>query len=263
VFAPDDKTLFVGGGSIFGGDVSVREVATGRELAKLTGHSNTVASVALSRDGSMVATACHDGVIGLWTGKTYTMVAALRGHLFGVTCVAFSPDAKTLVSTARDASIRFWNVEKRTEAEVVRLQVAANDVTFSRDGKAVVYGDDAGRVTVRDVVTGKTRLMAGGHLSPVRGLALSPNGKMVATIGSNGELTLWDFDGAKAIVTAPLSRGFNATCAAFSPDSKMLAVGHFRGTVALTSVDNLKRTPQNNSPSNASGSPPSRVSPSK
>ncbi|KAJ8113593.1 hypothetical protein OPT61_g4311 [Boeremia exigua] len=88
------------------------------ETEKLYGHGYEISAVAVSRDGSLVATACRassidHAVIRLYDTKEWLEVKpALKAHSLTVTSLQFSPDDKYLLSVGRD---RQWAVWERSD----------------------------------------------------------------------------------------------------------------------------------------------------
>ncbi|KAI4714290.1 hypothetical protein J4E89_001740 [Alternaria sp. Ai002NY15] len=88
------------------------------ETEKLYGHGYEISAVAVSRDGSLVATACRassidHAVIRLYDTKEWLEVKpALKAHSLTVTALQFSPDDKHLLSVGRD---RQWVIWERSE----------------------------------------------------------------------------------------------------------------------------------------------------
>lgn len=83
---------------------------TGQEDATFAAGSDALWSVAVSRDGSLLATAGADGVVALWDlADPSSPERELTPHPDGATDVAFTDDGETLVTTSRDGSVRFWD----------------------------------------------------------------------------------------------------------------------------------------------------------
>src|SRR5262245_61662047 len=76
-FSPDGKTL---ASASFDKTVKLWEVATGKELATLQGHTAVVWSVSFSPGGKTLTSASGDKTVKLWEAATGKELATLRGH---------------------------------------------------------------------------------------------------------------------------------------------------------------------------------------
>jgi WD40 repeat protein len=113
VFSPDK--LFVASA---GDDQVVRifDLATGREVNDLVGHTRPVLALAYSPDGKTIVTASEDGLVKLWASDSCSQIDQVDLTSSGdwPTSVAFAPDGKTiLVGTARGVVLKFVIVPKR------------------------------------------------------------------------------------------------------------------------------------------------------
>lgn len=115
-----------------------------------------------------------------------------------------------------------------------------SQIVLSPDGKVAAFVNvgSNGRLThvrVSDVATGHlitTVTDRGG----VDGAALSPGGKLLATLDVNGSTDLRDTATGQLIATLADPRGLNGESgqtAAFSPDGKILALADAGGSIAL------------------------------
>ncbi len=90
--------------------VRVWDVAARRELGRYAGHEDPVVSLALSRDGTLAASASAQGAVDLWRvadGRLERSLYAARGPVWAL---AFTPDATTLLSGASDGVVRLWDL---------------------------------------------------------------------------------------------------------------------------------------------------------
>ena len=74
--------------------MSVRlwDVKTRKQIAMSQNHTAVTEAVALSPDGTLLASGHRDGVVTLWDMQTQELLTILRNHTAAVLSVAFSPD---------------------------------------------------------------------------------------------------------------------------------------------------------------------------
>jgi WD40 repeat protein len=102
----------------------------------LKGHEWNVYTLALSEDGSLIATGSIDGYARIWdvnTGKQIT--PPLVGHVRGVNRCVFTPDNKTLLTSGDDNSVRMWSVATGQELAVFE---GYSGVMLEEDGRSLV-----------------------------------------------------------------------------------------------------------------------------
>lgn len=86
------------------------EVASGRCLAELTGHTDSIECAALSADGRMALSGSRDKTIMVWDLTHGICARTLHGHTAAVTAVALSADGKLAVSGSEDWSLKLWDL---------------------------------------------------------------------------------------------------------------------------------------------------------
>jgi WD40 repeat protein len=87
----------------------VWDVATGRQIAVLKGHTEQISDVALAADGRVAATASYDRTVKLWDVASGRELRTLTEH-DKVLTVAFSPDGALVASGSSDHAVRVWEV---------------------------------------------------------------------------------------------------------------------------------------------------------
>jgi WD40 repeat protein/mono/diheme cytochrome c family protein len=130
-FAPDGKQALVCAEKT----LFLTDVATGRVVRRLEGHTAAVVSATFSADGKQVLSGGDDRTLRLWDRATGKEVRVFTGHEGFVKSVALSPDGRQALSGATDATVRLWDAATGKELKVFRQhQVSVALVAFFDQG---------------------------------------------------------------------------------------------------------------------------------
>jgi len=87
--------------------VEVWDTKTMQLLTTLSGHKDSISSIAFSPNSKYIATASYDRTTRLWDVETGQTLVTLTDRAW-VTDVAFSPDGKHIVTASGDNTVRIW-----------------------------------------------------------------------------------------------------------------------------------------------------------
>jgi WD40 repeat protein len=200
--------------------------------------------LALAPDGHIaaVASAVPNNAIALWNLSSGRFEATLRGHTKPVISLAFAADGKTLAS-ADSAELILW--DRETAKPLQRFATGAHRPAVTHR-PAVAFGPDRSWLVdcneVWDVRAGKRLARLDGFPGAILAVAVSPDGRILATGGDfegTGRVVLWDATThqmlgslrrqGRVIAGLPAAPEFlcvgAVTALAFSADSQQLAVG--------------------------------------
>ncbi|EIW68733.1 hypothetical protein TREMEDRAFT_44550 [Tremella mesenterica DSM 1558] len=192
------------------------DIAAGKPLRTLPAHSEAIWSVDWDREGGMVMTASADGLIRLWDTIAGQCLRTFDNETNSpVSHASFTPSPFFLLSTSLSSTIRVYGIynskvlktlaspayinekypcptyvfasPEQTSNEYPNGEVYAEGEDGSEwmrgpiEQALVVAGSENGNVVLWDLGSKKTAQVLGGHTRPVVALAVSSDGKIIAS----------------------------------------------------------------------------------
>ncbi len=212
------------------------------ELMILRGHRDTIWSLAVSPDESVIATGSGEwgfaspGEIILWNAHTGEILRRIEAHDGPIMGLGFSPDGRYLAScsigweSAPAEPVKIWSVAGELMHTLPLPARNAYSVRFSPDGKWLAIGAS------KKVQMWETESFSGvsyleGHQESVFEIAFSPNSQKLASVGRDGTARIFDI--ASGVQTQLFSGLRDLRCVSFSPDGRYLAFTSYGGDLRV------------------------------
>jgi len=208
---------------------SLLDLASGRVLGRLVGHTKLLVSAVFSPDGKHVLTASEDGSARIWDAASFTSLRVLSGHTDRLTDAAYSPDGTRVVTASLDGAAVVWDASEGKELfRLTGHQSTVNSARFNLDGKRIVTASGDNSAMVWDAATGKRLARLEGHGDSLTFAGFSPvDSKLILTISLDRTGKVWKSPNDTHWDWHPINelRGHQdiLTAAAFSPDGRFIA----------------------------------------
>ncbi|MFN0132884.1 MAG: WD40 repeat domain-containing serine/threonine-protein kinase [Phycisphaerales bacterium] len=173
--------------------------STGQVLRRLPPLPAQVAAIGWSPDACSLAVGLNDGSIHVFPeGGDSASLVIPRAHDGACSTIAFSTDRRLLASSGADGYIRLWRPsERRPFREWLAHSGGVRSIAFSADSSRLASAP-RGEVDTRPVVwavpSGVCLAKAVANESLITALALSPDGRSVATAGYDRRVLITNVD---------------------------------------------------------------------
>jgi len=258
-FSPDGRIL---ASAEYPGLITLWNVPSGREHLAIKAPAWVTSTIAFSPNGKLLAaglwTGATNGVsppgndVILWDAASGTPVRTLKGHSNAIRGLGFSPDGKSLVTGSMDGTAKVWDIANgmaraTLESPSLRKQlgreipIGVESTLFSPDGRTIVVSagtiavpgkmEGVGEVTLWTAPSGPVKATLKGLNGFVKQVAFSPDGKLLATVGGDQSVQMWNTTSLQEVGklrgTAPIT---------FSPDGKELVWGTAERTLVSQKI---------------------------
>lgn len=206
-FSADGKWLLTGQDNV----AIVYEVASGRKLVQLAGHTEKLHFGEFSVNGERLVTRAT----GEDTARLWDLRSGRQLHVFGekakpVSFAAFSPDGASIVTASKKIA-EIWSASfDRPRLSLDGHAHHIESARFSPSGGQIVTSSVDRTAIIWDVRSGRQVVKLEGHQRGVKDATFSPDGTRILTVSSDHTTRLWDTrSGANIGVLAWVENGGN------------------------------------------------------
>jgi WD40 repeat protein len=199
---PDSLTLISGS---FDREIVLWSLPDGAIITKIVDRE-PIAAIALSTDGTFLASTGDDGIVKIWSLSSGLKIAESTGNQHCICSLTISPDLQTIAAGTVNGYMVLWKIENAENGQPHQLSLSQtikahagqiNACLFSPDNQYAITGSVDGKAKVwyrgedlqfRD----KARsILKGDPGRSVMSVAIDPSGSIVAIGGADGTIQVW------------------------------------------------------------------------
>ncbi len=184
-------------------------------------------ALSLSADGSTLAALCQKGIATAPLGDNGYQ---LSNTPFPIENHNRSVDGFGISASPSGDFIAVDDIIYAARSGTKNLLLAVGDsccgpIAFRPDGKTIAAGLTDGSIALWPTVQGSQSVLVSGSAGKISGLSISPDETLLASVGENGVLTLFDISAPDRILRLKTTKiGPNLLGVSFSPDGRLLAL---------------------------------------
>jgi WD40 repeat protein len=191
-YSPSGRLLATGQ---WDGTVTIWNLASREQLSIVKADPQALSSLVFSRHGKTLTTTCHEWLtqaedtnVKLWNVQEILELRETMPCEFAVVSLAYSSDERFLALGGD--GLKLTDLVHHAEIRNIRRGFDVRSLAFSRNGRTLI-SSGPGTVAFWDTADGDLRFELIAHLDAIESIALSPDGKTLAT-GSNDDIVkLW------------------------------------------------------------------------
>lgn len=161
-------------------------------VASMKEHRGAVNCIKVNKDGSQAISASADGSCIIWDLDRYVRILAFYEPNVFLSAL-YHPDESQILTCGSNHKITYWDA---ADGQAIRvIDGGDNNITsldIEADGEFFVSGSDDKTLSIWHYDDGIPVAVGRGHSGKIKSVKISPDKSMVVSVGSTGEMILWD-----------------------------------------------------------------------
>lgn len=221
-----------------GSKVWIWDSRTGEQAHVFVSEKQAVSCVAVSLDGQLLAlkTGSQVKVYDIVSGQCQSTLEP-EHSVFGV---AISADKLLVAVGDLNDGMEMWNIKTEQQINptpgrrIPGMGICALAFSPVKESTIIAIAARNNSIKILNSKTGELLRTLYGHSNPIRSIAISANGKVIASGGYDSTVRVWDLS-TGALIGVLSSHLKAVNCVSLSSDGQLIASGSDDGTVKIWS----------------------------
>lgn len=198
------------------------------------GHWDTITTLSISPDSSILVSGSRDFTLKIWNLKTGQLLNTLSEHYEPVVSSHIIDDGKSLISSSISGKVLQWDLStatlRRSFVNYTAMRPEGGIRTTVIDPKTRVMASSAwgGSILLYNLKTDKVTRIPSQLMASEQAMVISPDAKTLITSNSDGQIQQWNARTGKLVRRLPNTQGWQS-----SELTSAIAVGH-QGKILIT-----------------------------
>jgi WD40 repeat protein len=176
------------------GRLRVWDVTSSHQALKMSlkEHRGAINCIKINTDNTQCISASSDGSCIVWDLKRFVRVNAFfESNVFY--SVLYHPDESQIITCGSNHKITYWD---SVDGQAIRVIDGGDSIMTCLDvddfGNYFVSGSEDRKVKIWHYDNGIPLAIGEGHSGILKSIQISPDCKSIASVGSSGEIIIWD-----------------------------------------------------------------------
>ena len=205
----------------------------------LKGHSGSIRSISVSRNGKMIS-GSDDKTLRLWDTEDGKFIQEYKGHSGSIRSVFINSNGKWAISGSYDKTVRIWNLDNIQSSQIIGKHLyKVTSLAVYEPKSLVVSGDDGGCLSIIDIRSMSQTDPIRGENGRIIGVYFINNGESVISGTSARIINLWNIESGKLRLIKKIEHNIKEpfTFIKVCPDEKHILVGTYHWNIYLIEIE--------------------------